>query len=197
LTERFRKDLKHVSWAEVYARQALRAPLIEAWMEAARLKPGGRVLEVGSGPGFVSLALAARVGREGVVYALEKSAEALAYLERLQQERDLPQIRRIHADAAARAPAERNLEAALVTMVLHHADDPIGILRGAARWLAPGARLVVGEFDPAGPCEKGPPREHRIAPDRLRQWCETAGLAVLEVRSQTPEHYMLVAEPRA
>jgi len=197
MDEGFRKDLSHLGWDEVYARQALRAPLIEGWIAALRLAPGGRVLEVGSGPGFVSQALAARVGREGVVYAVERSADALAHLERLQREQDLPQIHRICADAAVLAPAERNLKAALVTMVLHHAEDPAGILRGAAGWLAPGGRLAIGEFDPAGPCEKGPPREHRLAPETVRRWCEAAGFVVLEIQSQTPEHYLLVAERRA
>jgi ubiquinone/menaquinone biosynthesis C-methylase UbiE len=196
MDEGFRKDLSHLSWDEIYARQALRAPLIEGWIAAVRLGPGDRVLEVGSGPGFVSQALAARVGRQGIVYAVEKSAEALAYLERLQREQDLPQIRRVHADAAICEPAERNLKAALVTMVLHHADDPAAILRGAARWLAPGGRMAIGEFDPAGPCEKGPPRGHRLALETVRGWCEDAGLAVLEVRHQTPEHYLVVAERR-
>jgi ubiquinone/menaquinone biosynthesis C-methylase UbiE len=194
MAEPYRKDLSHLSWAEVYARQEKRAPLAEAWMDALRLKPGDRVLDVGAGPGCVSLALAARVGRGGTVYAVDRSAEALAYLERLQEERGVPQIRRIEADAAAFAPSDLTLDAALVTMVLHHAEDPLGILRSVARLLRPGARAVVGEFDPEGPCEVGPPREHRIAPEQIGAWCEAAGLALVEQRQQSPEHYMVVVQ---
>jgi protein-L-isoaspartate O-methyltransferase len=43
------KDLTHLTWAEVYARQEKRAHLVDAWMDALRLKPGHRVLEVGAG----------------------------------------------------------------------------------------------------------------------------------------------------
>jgi len=192
--EPFRKDLTHLSWAEIYARQEGRAHLVDGWMDALRLKPGDRVLEVGAGPGFVSIALAARVGRAGTVYAVDKSAEALAYLERLQQKRDLPQIRRIVADAAALEASGLSVQAALITMVLHHAEDPVGILRSVARLLPAGGLAVLGEFDPNGPCEKGPPREHRIAPERIRACCDEVGLAVLDVRQQSPEHYMVVAE---
>lgn len=192
--EAFRKDLTHLSWAEIYARQEMRAHLVPEWMDALHLKPGDRVLEVGAGPGSVSMTLAARVGRSGMVYAVDKSAEALAYLARLQKERDLPQIRPIVADAAALEASGISVQAALITMVLHHAEDPVGILRGVARLLPPGGLAVVGEFDPSGPCEKGPPREHRIAPDRIRSWCDEVGLAVLDVRQQSPEHYMVVAE---
>ncbi len=194
VAEPFRKDLTHLSWAEIYARQEKRAHLVSEWMDALHLKPGSRLLEVGAGPGYVSMILAARVGRSGVVYAVDKSAEALAYLERLQKERDLPQIRRIVADAAALEASGISVQAALITMVLHHAEDPVGILRSMARLLPPGGLAVVGEFDPNGPCEKGPPREHRIAPERIRSWCEAVGLAVLEERRQSPEHYMVLVQ---
>jgi protein-L-isoaspartate O-methyltransferase len=61
----FRKDLTHVTWGEVYARQVRRASLMSDWMEALRLKTGDRILEIGLGPGHASLVLADRVGPTG------------------------------------------------------------------------------------------------------------------------------------
>jgi ubiquinone/menaquinone biosynthesis C-methylase UbiE len=190
----YRKDLGHLSWEQVFARQALRAGLIDDWMAALGLAPGDRVLDIGAGPGFVSLALADRVGTSGVVYALDRSADALAYLERLQTARRIGQIERIATDAAALDPASVRPDAALVTMVLHHADDPPAILQAVARCLPPGAPAVIGEFHPEGPCTGGPPREERLAPEKVQAWCADAGLAVTGYRRQTPEHYMLVAK---
>ncbi len=186
----FRKDLTHLTWDEVYARQEKRAFLVDAWMNALRLKPGDRVLEVGAGPGYVSMMLASRVGADGLVYAVDKSAGALAYLEHLQEERSISQIQRIVADAAALAPADFSINSALITMVLHHAENPVGILRSVARLLPPGGLAVVAEFHPEGPCEQGPPPEHRIAPEQVRAWCEGVGLGSLDYRRQSPEHYM-------
>ncbi len=193
MQEPYRKDLRHLSWDEVYARQALRAGLMGEWMEALRLKAGDRVLDVGAGPGYVSLALADRVGPQGLVYAVDPAADALAYLARLQQERGIQQIERIVTDAATLEPTSVQPHAALVTMVLHHADDPAAILRQVARCLPAGAPVVIGEFHPDGPCAVGPPREHRIAPEQVRQWCAQAGLTAGNERRQTGEHYMLVA----
>jgi ubiquinone/menaquinone biosynthesis C-methylase UbiE len=190
----FQKDLSHLSWDEVYARQALRAELLGDWMEALRLKSGDRVLEIGAGPGYVSFALADHVGPAGIVYALDRSADALAYLERLQKERGVGQIQRIAADAAMLEPTGVQADSALITMVLHHTDDPAGILRNVARFVPPGAPMVIGEFHPEGPCAYGPPREHRLAPETIQRWCEQAGLSVVEYRRQTPEHYMMVAQ---
>jgi len=190
----FQKDLSHLSWDQVYARQALRAELVSAWMDALRLKASDRVLEVGAGPGYVSFALAERVGPTGMVYALDRSADALVHLERLQTERRVRQIQRIVADAALLDPTSVQAGSALITMVLHHADDPAGILRNVAQCVPPGAPVVIGEFHPEGPYSSGPPREHRLAVEKIRSWCKEAGLTVAGYRRQTPEHYMLFAQ---
>jgi ubiquinone/menaquinone biosynthesis C-methylase UbiE len=190
----FQKDLSHLSWDQVYARQATRAGLVGDWLDALRLKAGDRVFEVGAGPGYVSFALAERVGPTGMVYALDRSADALAHLARLQSERGVGQIQRIVADAALLEPASVQVGSALISMVLHHADDPAGILRNVARCVPPGAPVVIGEFHPEGPCTSGPPREHRLAVETIQKWCEEAGLTVSGYSRQTPEHYTLVAQ---
>lgn len=194
MEEPFQKDLTHLTWAEVYARQEKRAHLVGAWMDALRLKPGDRILDVGAGPGYVSIVLAGRVGSQGVVYAVDRSAEALAYLECLQKESAVSQIRRIVVDAAALAPLDLCAHSALIAMVLHHAEDPVGILRSVARLLPQGALAVVAEFHPNGPGEQGPPLEHRIDPEQIRAWCESVGLAAVDYRRQTPEHYMVLIQ---
>jgi ubiquinone/menaquinone biosynthesis C-methylase UbiE len=192
--ESFRKDLTHLTWAEVYARQEKRAHLLDAWMDALQLRPGDHVLEVGAGPGFVSMALARRVGPGGLVYAVDKSADALAHLERLQRESAVPQIQRIVADAATFQPSGLSVHSALITMVLHHAVDPVGILRSVFRLLPPGGLAVVAEFHPMGSCEHGPPREHRIDPRQIHAWCDGVGLSVLDYRRQSPEYYMVLVQ---
>lgn len=193
----FQKDLSHLSWDEVYARQTQRVALIGDWMDGLRLKTGDHVLEIGAGPGFVSLALAERVGPTGIVYAVDRSLDALAYLAQLQDERGIRQIERIAADAAALELPGRPVNSALITMVLHHADDPAGILRNVGRCMPAGAPVVIGEFHPEGPCSSGPPRDHRLAPEQVEQWCVQAGLAVADHRRQSPEHYALFAERAA
>jgi ubiquinone/menaquinone biosynthesis C-methylase UbiE len=190
----FRKDMSHLTWDEVYARQANRAHLVGEWLDALGLKPGDHVLEIGAGPGYMSLILAERVGSAGAVYAVDRSAGALSYLQRLQKERGIRHIRRIAADAATLEAADLRPNSALITMVLHHADDPAGLLRNVARLLPARALAVIGEFDPEGPGEHGPPRAHRLGPEKVKAWCRDAGFSVLDDRHQTPEHYMLLVQ---
>ena len=196
MEQAYRKDLGHLTWDEIFARQSLRAGLVEDWIEALHLQSGACVLDVGAGPGYVSLALADRVGPDGLVYAMDRSADALAYLARLQSARGVAQISRIVADATTLDIEGRRPDSALITMVLHHADDPKGILSNVARLLPSRARAVVGEFHPEGPCEHGPPQAERIAPEQIQAWCEVAGFAVLAYRRQAQEYFFISLQRR-
>ena len=197
MEQSYRKDLSHTTWDEVFARQVRRADLVEEWMIALQVRPGSRVLDVGAGPGYFSLILADRVGRDGLVYAVDRSADALAYLERLQSERGVLQIQRVVGDARTLEFGTLRADSALVTMVLHHTDDPPGLLDNIAHLLPSEALAVVAEFHPEGPCEVGPPQAERLSPEQVRAWCEDAGFVALTYRRQTPEHYMWIVRRRA
>ncbi len=112
-------------------RQVERADLVPAWLDALDVRSGMRVLDVGAGPGHVSQQIAARVGPDGLVLALDRAPGAVAYLERLREE-GITQIRPLVADASAVDLSGEAVDAALVTMMLHHAEDPEGLLRNVA-----------------------------------------------------------------
>jgi ubiquinone/menaquinone biosynthesis C-methylase UbiE len=190
----YKKDLSHLTLDEIYARQVQRGVLVGDWMDALQLKPGDRVLDVGPGPGFVTLLLAGRVGPTGLIYAVDPSAEALDYLQRLQAERHIANIKTFVADAATLELPGVAVDAALVAMVLHHTDDPPAIMRNVARLLKPNGLAVIAEFRPDGPCEHGPPRDHRLTSEQLRTWCDAAGLLTLDEQRQSPEHYMVLVQ---
>jgi ubiquinone/menaquinone biosynthesis C-methylase UbiE len=193
MTGGFQKDMHGADWDKVFARQAKRVDLVPDWLDAIALRSGERVLEVGPGPGFVTLMLAERVGPAGLVYAVDPSTDALDHLARRQAERGLTNIRRIAADATTLAD-DLQADAALATMVLHHVDDPAALVANVARLLRLGARLLVAEFDPDGPCEVGPDREMRVAAAEVKRWLTQAGFVGVEERRQTAEHYVVVGQ---
>lgn len=188
----YHKDMSNADWARVYEHQRKRAPQVAQWLDALQLRPGEHVLDLGAGPGFVSLEAARRVGRQGLVYAVDRSAEALAYLQHLQEEQGLPQIQRIVADARTLRLPEPAPNAALITVMLHHMDDPAGALQQVASLLPAGSRAVVAEFHPDGPSTVGPPRTDRLHPDQITAWCKAAGFAITGYQRQSDEEYMLV-----
>ena len=190
----YRKDLSHLTWDEVLARQELRGELATEWLQGLEVRPGDAVADIGSGPGYVSLLLAEKVGAGGWVFAVDRSADALAYLARVQEKRGIENITRIVRDAASLDPESLQPHSVLIAMVLHHANEPEAILHSAAGVLRSGSRAVIAEFHPEGPAEQGPPTSERLSPERVQGWCEQAGFTALSYRRQTPEHYMLVLQ---
>lgn len=140
----YQKDMNYSDWGEVFARQEKRADLLPDWLNGLQLKPGDHILDIGAGPGFVSLEMATRVGPTGLVLAVDRSSDALTYLEHLQEASKVLHIKRLVADAAIMALPEEPIDAALVTMVLHHTEDPQAVLRNLARLLGTGALAVPG-----------------------------------------------------
>lgn len=191
----FQKNLSHLTWDEVFARQRQRDALLPVWMEALSLNAGDHALDLGAGPGFVSLRLAARVGPTGLVYAVDRAPDAIAYLQALMDREHITNIRCVAADVLQFSLEEEQasrISAALLTMMLHHDDEPEALIGHLARLLPTHARAVVAEFHPDGPATSGPPREARIAPEQLQAWLQEAGLRTLDYARQSEEHYMLV-----
>ncbi|WP_165422791.1 class I SAM-dependent methyltransferase [Ktedonosporobacter rubrisoli] len=197
MEKEFHKDLSHLSWDEVYNRQKERAFLLPGWLEELDLQPGDHVLDLGSGPGYMSLRIAEQVGPGGLVYAIDRSAEALEYLQDRMRQESITNIRCVAAEASTLELHDEHISSVLLTMVLHHADDPAAVISHLAELLPDGARIVIAEFYPQSPAQSGPPQAARIAPEQIVQWCQEAGLQqVGDVRPQSDEHYMLVVQQR-
>ncbi|HEX4214376.1 MAG TPA: methyltransferase domain-containing protein [Candidatus Dormibacteraeota bacterium] len=111
------------------------------------LRPGMRVVDVGCGPGRLSLACAAVVGEAGEVLAVDLQPEMVDRLERRAGRAGLANIRTLVAGAGDGGLPAGAFDRALLAYVL--GEVPAG-RRGAAvadiaAALRPGGRLVVAE----------------------------------------------------
>lgn len=192
--DEYRADMSNAKWDQVFTRQALRRAEVAEWLDRLAPGQGETLLDIGSGPGFVSLMAAARVGATGMVIAVDRSADALRYLAERQSEQGVENICRIAADAATLTLPDTTVQAALLTVVLHHTPDPPALVAAAHRCLAPGGRLLVAEYHPDAPGQVGPPLTARIRPELLRAWLEGVGFTILEHWLQTSELYAFLAQ---
>lgn len=103
-------------------------------LSLCEIKPGMRVLDVGSGRGWFSLA-AARLGAE--VTALDLSEENLARIKK-----ENPSIKTVYADACS-IPELGKFDLAVALEVLEHLVEPELALRGIRERLNPDGTLLV------------------------------------------------------
>ena len=125
---------------DVYARRA-------EITEALALSPGGRVADIGAGPGFFSFLFAERVGPSGRVDAVEISPAFLEHLREQQSERGLEQLRVVEGSARSVELDPDSIDLAFICDVYHHFEYPSDTLASLHSAIRTGGSLVLIEFE--------------------------------------------------
>ena len=115
--------------------------------EALALRPGERVLDVGSGPGLLAQEMAVAVGAGGRVQGVDVSASMLAIAGRRRGEPGAAPIALAEADATALPFPDRSFDVVVSTQVYEYVADIPAALAEARRVLAPGGRLLILDTD--------------------------------------------------
>jgi SAM-dependent methyltransferase len=133
------RAFEHARWeraASVYAASFGVATQLfcDALLDAARVGPGTRVLDLACGPGLVAGAAAAR---GGAVCGLDFSAAMLA-----EARATHPSVQFVHSDAEAMSLPDASFDTVLSNFGLHHVPRPALALAEARRVLRPGGRVA-------------------------------------------------------
>jgi SAM-dependent methyltransferase len=101
-------------------------PRREGWehtselMKLLDLKPGMRIADVGSGPGYYTFRFAERVGPEGEVIAIDTVAAHLANLERTREKLGVTNVRTIQTDGKSLGLAGEKVDAVFLCSLYHN-----------------------------------------------------------------------------
>ena len=102
-------------------------------------RAGWRIADVGCGPGAFAAALVARGAQVTAIDSARAMLDAVAA-------RELG-CELVEADAAALPLADGSHDAACIVQVLEYVDDPVGVLREAARVVRPGGVVLAADTD--------------------------------------------------
>lgn len=110
------------------------------------LRPGLRLVDVGSGPGTVTLDLARRVA-PGAVLGVDPSALAVEYAAGLAFDGGVSNAGFAVGDPYELPVADASVDVVHAHQVLQHLDNPVAALREMRRVLAPGGILAARDAD--------------------------------------------------
>jgi len=122
------------------------APATRAILEMAGIRPGMRVVDLGTGAGDVALELAAMVGPSGSVIGIDQSAEALACARRRTAARGFGNVSFVQ-DELHTAGIGGPVDAVVGRLVLLYTSDPAAVLRRYAAFVRQGGLVVSMEYE--------------------------------------------------
>jgi ubiquinone/menaquinone biosynthesis C-methylase UbiE len=164
----------------------------EQVMDALGIAEGSVVADLGAGSGWFTVRLAQRVRPNGKVYAEDIQPQMVEVIKRRRARENLERTIEVRLGTAEdlRLP-ENSLDAALICDAYHEMEQPIALLRNAARALKKDGRLAIIEFTKAGG-GPGPELEFRVDPERVIREAEAAGLRLIARPNFLRYQYMLI-----
>jgi ubiquinone/menaquinone biosynthesis C-methylase UbiE len=133
---------------EARGRHAGFSGMLREYLEAMDIPAAARVLDLGCGTGLAARAIARRPGFSGSISGVDLSPYLVAAAARMGAEEGLAQRLDFRAGDVRRLDfADGSFDAVVAHTLLSHVDDPLSVLKEAARVVKRGGRIGIFDGD--------------------------------------------------
>jgi ubiquinone/menaquinone biosynthesis C-methylase UbiE len=136
----------HGHHASVLRSHSWRTALNSAAYLLPHLTPGMKILDIGCGPGTITVDLASYIP-QGHITGLERVGDVLTQARALAKEKEVTNIDFVVGDANALDYPDGTFDVVVCHQVLQHVQDPVGILKEMKRVAKVGGIVAVRESD--------------------------------------------------
>ena len=164
----------------------------EEFLKNAGLRSGDTVVDVGCGPGFMTLPAAELVGPNGRVYAVDIKQSMLNLVDTRAAEAGLKNVTTVFNAGEGISLPDGVADFALCGLVLHYCPDEAGreaLVRDIGRMMKPGGRVLFIEHIP----QPADDAKDRMTPEAMTALLEKAGFETSGPRELVDRQYVLVA----
>ena len=130
-------------------------PITERLLRSAGIRPGIRVLDVGSGAGDVAMLAAELVGPSGRVVGIDRNSQVLSIAMERADRAGFKHLSFHQADVETFVD-DAGFDLVIGRYVLIHQTDPVAFLRAAARLARPGGSMAFHELRLRDACPSVP-----------------------------------------
>ena len=181
-------------------------PRRESWEKTSKmiaavgLKPGEKVADIGSGPGYFSFQFARLVGPEGKVYAIDNNADHLVYLKKVIADLHIPNVVPVMPRGADIGVPEK-VDLVYMCSLYHNLyaimtdEERDGMIDSIKSVMKPGARFVLADNGPVD--GKLPYHGPYITREMIIDQFRHLGFELTGTHQFIPQRYMLVFKLRA
>jgi arsenite methyltransferase len=114
---------------------------------ALQIRPGEHVADLGSGGGYFTFKLADAVGADGKVYAVDIDRDLVEFVAKRSKQESRSNVETILAKPDDPLLPKAGVDLVLTSNTYHHIDNRVSYFANLHKYLRPGARVAIIDFD--------------------------------------------------
>jgi len=166
---------------------------IQKVMDLLRIENGSRVADIGAGSGWFTMIASDRVGKDGMVYAVDISENSIRFIDERIENENRTNIETVLGKPDDPLLQRKNISAVLILNTYHEISSPVKFLRNLRKSLKKDALVGIIDRDGSGD-------DHGIDSAIVVKEAERAGFALKEkhdfVKADRMD-YFIILTPQA